>query len=236
MKQLQIACSGYSINADWYDGKLPDQILLTLSGWPSTREQQRPLVEKLVQETGVCALVPEYSGSGDSTFDPDDTRPAQHFLEVICVFDWLRSTYPEAHISVLGSSYGGYLATQLTKYRTFNNLILRVPAIYQPSDFYTRAADMDRDWTVQVFRKDTAALARHPLLARASGFTGKTLVVIHDADERVPKETTDAYTKAFSADSYVAKGFGHSFNPSLPAADIQAYHTAIANWLQTHLA
>src|SRR5206468_9462352 len=125
------------------EAKTTEQILLVLPGWTSTKAKQNDLVSHIVESTGISALVLEYSGHGDSPFDVMETRPAQHFLEVICAFDWLKSKYPTAHISVMGGSYGGYLATQLTKYRQFDNLVLRVPAIYQPVDFYTLNKDID---------------------------------------------------------------------------------------------
>lgn len=233
-KLIEIICSGYSVAADWYDGKNSDEILLVLIGWTSKKSNQQDLVSAIVNATGKSALVFDYSGHGDSPFKLEETRPAQHFLEVIYAFDWLKDNYPDASISVMGTSYGGFLATQLTKYREFEKLVLRVPAIYKPSDFYTKWSDdgIDVEWTRNVFRKDVDALSKHPLLARASNFTGKTLVVVHDQDELVPKETTDAYIKTFSADTYIAEGFKHSFDPSLPAEKITAYQNAITQWLK----
>jgi len=235
MTEVKIECTGYSVVADWYEGINKDQILLVLIGWTSNRTKYKELISKLIESTGMNALVLEYSGHGDSPFDVMETRPAQHFLEVIYAYDWLHSKYPEAHISVMGTSYGAYLATQLTKYREFDNLVLRVPAIYQPSDFYTPNKDIDRQWTDHVYREDAELLAKHPLLARASNFKGNTLVVVHENDEQVPKETTDAFIKTFNADVYLAKGFPHSFNPALPAEDIRKYQNAISDWLNKNI-
>jgi hypothetical protein len=231
MREVKIACTGYSVSADWYQGTKKEQILLVLIGWTANRSSYQDLVSHIVDATGMSALVLEYSGHGDSPFDVMETRPAQHFLEVIYAYDWLRSKYPHAHISVMGTSYGGYLATQLTKYRTFDNLVLRVPAIYQPSDFYTLNKDIDRQWTDHVYREDADLLAKHPLLARASNFKGKTLVVVHEFDEQVPKETTDAFIKTFDAEVYLAKGFSHSVNPASPTQDIPTYQKTISKWL-----
>src|SRR6185437_9664373 len=161
------------------------------------------------------------------------TRPAQHFLEVICVFDWLKEKYPRAKITVMGTSYGGFLAVQLTKYRMFENLILRAPAIYRPQDFYTLNGVLDSSEgraATRVFRQDANELSKHPLLSRASNFTGRTLVIVHENDEQIPKQTTDAYITAFHADGYVAKGFHHSIVDE-PKDEIIAYQNAISDWL-----
>ncbi len=235
MKTFKIQCTGYSVDADWYEGERTDEILLSLIGWTSNRKRYADILSAIVKNTGMSAMVLEYSGHGDSPFDVMQTRPAQHFLEVICAFDWLKEHYPNAKVTVMGTSYGGYMATQLTKYRAFDKLVLRVPAIYKPSDFYTLNGVINSEEgraAKDAFRRDAEALASHPLLTRASSFGGKTLVVVHENDELVPKETTDAYIKAFNADVHVAKGFPHSTG-EIPREQIIEYQNAISQWLKT---
>lgn len=232
---MKIPCLGYDLAADWYEGD-SDEILLVLVGYTSSKKSYEDLVGYITENTNLSALVVDYSGHGESPFDLADVSPAQNFLESITAFDWLRDKYPDKKISVMGTSYGGFLAVQLTKYREFDKLVLRVPAIYEPQDFYDK-------WSIRLnnkegyrvrsekFRTNKDALKKHPLLARAANFKGKTLVVVHEKDELVPPETTDAYIEAFNADSYLAKGFPHSFNKSAPEEDKLAYKKAIANWL-----
>jgi hypothetical protein len=84
-----------------------------------------------------------------------------------------------------------------------------------------------------VYRKNKELLAKHPLLARASNFEGETLVVVHENDELVPSETTDAYINAFNADHIVAKGFPHSFNDAaIDYVELIGYQNKIVDWLQ----
>ncbi len=232
MKSLQITCFGYEVSADWYEGKTNDKIILCLYGYQSKKANQVELVNSIIDGTGMSALVFDYSGHGESPFELAITRPAQQFLEVIYAFDWLQEQYPNAEITVMGTSYGGFLATQLTKYRAFANLILRAPAIYKPSDFYTIWQNIDIDWTRNVFRKDAKALSVHPLLARASKFPGRTLVMIHEHDEYVPTETTDAFIKTFSADTYTAVGFWHALSDARnPEDKFTDYRRAISSWV-----
>lgn len=230
MKTIAIECTGYSIPADLYPGN-DNKVLLVMHGWDSTRKSQEVLTNFLVNETGTTALVIEYSGHGDSPLDRWEIKPAQHFLEVITAFDWLRQQYPNAEISVLGTSYGAYMAVQLTKYREFKNLILRVPAIYRPQDFYSPNREVNGQYEKH-YREDEAFLDSHPLLARASNFKGRTLVVWHDQDEYIPKELVDKYIEVFHADSYCAKGWKHSFKVDAPEAEQVAYRNAIRDWLQ----
>jgi len=108
---------------------------------------------------------------------------------------------------------------------------LRVPAIYAPRDFYSRNKDINRQFEKR-YREDKEFLDNHPLLARASDFGGRTLVVWHELDEFIPKETIDKYIEVFHADSYCAKGWKHSFKVDAPEAEQVAYRNAIRDWLQ----
>lgn len=233
IKELQIPCVGYSINADWYEGETTDEILLVLIAWNSTRAKYQDITEHMVKSTGMSALVVEYAGFGESPFDVMNIRPVQHFLDAITAFDWLKEQHPNSRISVMGTSYGGYMATQLTKYRDFDNLVLRVPAIYIPKDFYALNKDINRR-DERTYRQDKEMLNTHPLFNRASKFKGRTLVVVHEFDESIPKETTDKYIEMFKADTYLAKGFKHSFNVNAPADDKLAYKNAISDWLNVN--
>lgn len=229
MRNISIKCVGYSVDADLHEAG-NDKVLLVLHGWSSNKKSQEELTSYLVNKTGASALVLEYSGHGDSPFDAMEITPAQHFLEVITAFDWLKQSYPNAEVSVMGTSYGGYMAVQLTHYRDFKNLVLRVPAIYEPRDFYSLNKDIDRQHERR-YREDKEFLDTHPLLARTSNFNGRTLVVWHELDEFVPKETTDKYIEVFSADSYSAKGWKHSFKTDAPEDEQIAYKNAISDWL-----
>ncbi|MEK9196180.1 MAG: alpha/beta fold hydrolase, partial [Patescibacteria group bacterium] len=159
-KTIDIQCVGYSVKTDIYEGSEDGVILLSLIGRTSRRTKQRyyDFFPRLAQELGITTVIFDYTGHGDSPFDIEELSPAQHFLEVITVFDWIKEKYPNRKVFVIGSSYGGFLATQLTKYRKFESLILRAPSIYEPSEFYTLKKNEDREAT-QVFRRDVEDLA-----------------------------------------------------------------------------
>jgi len=230
-EELKIPIVGYSVAADWYEGKTTDKVLLVLIGYDSNRGKQQDLISSIVEGSGHSVLVFDFSGMGDSTFELDDTRPAQHFLETIHAFDWLREKYPKADISVIGSSYGGYMAAVLTEYRKFSKLILRAPAIYVAEAFYDLQPNVHTEEGRQI-RSATDDLKKHPLLTQASNFKGKTMVVAHGRDDLIPVELTDAYAKAFGADTYTQPEFTHSLgDPSNPEDKFEEYQQAIANWL-----
>ena len=225
---------GYAVKTDIYEGSPDGPIMLNLIGRTSRRDKQRhyDFLPRLADELGITTVIFDYSGHGDSPFNIEDISPAQQFLEVIEVFDWMKQHYPHRQTFVIGSSFGGFMATQLTKYRAFDALVLRAPAIYRPSDFYTKMRDEDRSAT-DSFRRNKDALAKHPLLARASQFRGKTLLIVHDRDEQVPSETTEAYANAFKPD-ILHPNVTHSLDDSTPE-EIDAYNQSIHDWLKQHI-
>lgn len=233
----KISCLDYEISSDFHIGKRKDTILLILPGYTSTKQDQRAFAISMVSMTGYSALVIDYSGHGESPFELKNTSPAQHLLEVVSSYDWLVNKFPNCSIKVIGTSYGGFLGSHLSLYRNINQLVLRAPAIYQPQELYTTWAyrlSNDEAYTTKIkeYRQNSIELANHPLLARENHTTKEALVVVHENDEIVPTQTTDAYIKAFNADSYLAKNFSHSTTYS-PVSDQQlsSYREYIANWL-----
>lgn len=230
-----IQCVGYAVRADIYKGSDDGAILFSLIGRTSKRTKQRyyDFLPSLSKELGITTIIFDYTGHGDSPFDIEELSPAQHFLEVITVFDWIKESYPNRKVFVIGSSYGGFLATQLTKYRKFDGLILRAPAIYKPSDFYTLKKNEDREGTL-AFRRDAEALSKHPLLARASKFEGKVMLVVHEKDEQIPKETTDAYANAFKPKVILVKGVTHSLD-NVTQQQVDDYNKKVFDWLSENI-
>mgnify|MGYP000361326315 CR=1 FL=1 len=241
IQQTTIDCLGYSLAADWYEGNEED-IIVVFPAYTSSKARIKDIVQTLCEDTGCAALVFDYTGHGESPFELRDTRPAQHFLEAITVFDLIKSKYPNARITVFGTSYGSFLATQLTKYREFDRLILRVPGIYRPSAFYdTWAYRLDNTESynedILAYRSDEEEVSKHPLFARASSFKGKTLVVVHDDDEVIPKATSNVFIKAFNAESFVEPGFIHNIGDAInedrvSQEQLSAYKQKYVNWLK----
>lgn len=231
MKSPEIDCVGYSIAADWYEGD-NDEVLLVLPGYNSSKDKYTDLVGALVEKTGTNVLVIDYTGHGKSPFKIDELRPAQNFLEVITAYDWLKDNHSNLSINVMGTSYGGYLAANLTNYREVNKLVLRVPAIYPPEYFYTKQKYI-RDIHYKEYRQTFGSkiqIDEHPVFRAASDFSGKVLVVIHELDEHCPEDSTLAFAKAFDADTQVAKGLKHGMD-NYNREQIKQYQQNIAGWL-----
>jgi predicted alpha/beta-fold hydrolase len=233
MKSFKIPCVGYEIAADWYDGAADnDNVLLILVGYASSKKNHEELVTAIVKKSGYSALVIDYTGHGESPYELQDLSPAQNFLEVITAYDWLADNHPEKAISVMDTSYGGFMAIQLTKYRSPKKLILRVPAIYSPEAFYTKWKDMDLQEIRHGYRTDPKNFIDHPLLKRAALYQGEPYVLTHELDEACPKPATDAIAKAFNAETWEAKGFKHGLGESTyTPVQLEEYQNKLVEWL-----
>lgn len=228
--ELKIPMNGYSLDADWYDGST-DEVLLVLIGYSSNKAKYIEIISYICSKTGSSALVLDYSGHGESPFELDEIMPAQNFIEVVAAYDWIKENYTSKKINVMGASYGGFLASQLVKYRDINKLILRVPAMYKEEDFYTKWKDYNVE-SGRKYRAEEPDLQNHPYLQHAKNYKNKTLVVVHELDDICPENTTTAFINAFGAKSWVAKGFRHGFSESdITEEQKQEYYRKITEWL-----
>lgn len=236
--EIDINCITHTIKADVYQGS-KEEVILVIHGYSSSKENQSHHAKALNQQTGAHIISIELSGHGNSSFSLSETRPAQHMLEVISAYDYIKSKYPNSNISASVFSYGGYLIVELVKYRKLDALVLRAPAIYPPEEFYQpwgiRLSDEDAyAKKMNAYRTDVQALTSNPVFAKSLNFN-RALVVVHENDDMVPKPTTDCYITKLSADTFIATGFRHSLGDSLASGieeeELKNYHKRIANWL-----
>jgi pimeloyl-ACP methyl ester carboxylesterase len=231
-KQISIPITQYAIEADWHQGKTERDIIIVFVGFGSNKKRNNDFIAKVAVNTGFSALVVDFSGHGESPFDVNDTVPAQHVLEATKAYDWVAAHYPGSRIHVIGTSYGGFIAAYLSKFRMIQKLILRTPAIYEPKDFYTEHRHINKIFVRTTYRKDTEQLAKHPLFLQTPLTTTSTLLIVHGEDKSVPTETTDTYATFFESETYVAEGFAHPFSdPANPSEGIAKYYEAITGWL-----
>ncbi len=229
-EEMKIQNTGYELCADWY-GTDKNQVLLVLPGFTSTKKKYEDMVRSLVKETGYSALVLDYAGHGESPFVLDDLSRADNFSDVVAAFDWLRSNYKDKKITVLGTSYGGFHAAYLTKFRSFQHIIFRVPASYPEETLYTKIGDI-KDAHSREYRNNPQSYVDHWLFTHADSVNGRALVVTHEFDTVCPPVATKPFADAFGADTWEAPGFKHGFNESdVTEEQLKDYYQKIAEWI-----
>ncbi len=208
--------------------------VLWLYGSNSNRQKHYPVLGKIASEVNLPTFCFDYSGHGDAPFEFDKTTPAQHFLEVITVYDELCAEFGCGGGAVVSTSYGSYLQLQLLKYRQVIAGILRAPAMFRPSSFYTRWENLLNEDEDQ-YRHDPDELAKHPLLARAGANKAPMLVVEHAADDVIPSmiPTTIAHMLG-NAELKSVPDLPHSLSQATEEQCI-AYEDMLISWLKKHL-
>jgi len=124
-----------------------------------------------------------YRGYGGST-----GRPSERALvaDAIALYDQLSARYAE--VSVIGRSLGSGVAAQLASEREVRRL-----ALVTPFDSLVNVARAHFPW----FPVGLLMLDRYDSASRASAITAETQVVIAEADEIVPRASSDSLVDAF---------------------------------------
>uniref|UniRef100_UPI003555F957 alpha/beta hydrolase family protein n=1 Tax=Pseudomonas sp. F16(2018) TaxID=2093746 RepID=UPI003555F957 len=85
-------------------------------------------------------------------------------------------------IAIIGSSYGGYLATLLTRERPVRWLALRVPAMYWDDEWGSPKQALDRQ-RLNAYRQRPLGPADNRALAACAEFGGDVLLVESEQDD-----------------------------------------------------
>lgn len=102
------------------------------------------------------------------------------------------------NLSAVGSSFGGYLVTLLTRKRNISRLVLRVPAEYPNEDFEKSKMQTSggEDPAVFAWRNQHKKSNETFSLEAISIFKRKVLVIESEKDDVVPHQVIENYINA----------------------------------------
>src|SRR5205085_12682648 len=102
----------------------------------------------------------------------DPVTRAQNLADVIAAYDLLaaRPEVDAARVGLVGSSYGGYLATLLTAERKVRWLALHAPALYMDGDFDRPKRELNLDPKLAEYRRRRLEPDANRALTAAAGF------------------------------------------------------------------
>jgi len=126
-----------------------------------------------------------YRGYGGSTGSPSE--PAL-FTDALAVYDYVRARHPD--VAVVGRSLGSGVAVHLARERPVGRLVLVTPY----DSIENVAAGHYRFLPVRLLLKD-----RFDSASRIADVRAKTLVVIAEHDEIIPRPRSDALVAKFPA-------------------------------------
>jgi pimeloyl-ACP methyl ester carboxylesterase len=152
-------------------------------------ERVKPLVEM-----GYIALLFDMRGHGETGGDLNKYSCRDHLNDCLAAYDFIKhiENVDIHNVSVLGSSYGGYLATLLTSKRPVHHLVLKAPAQY-PDDSFETPTVLVREKGIEAYRFQHHTKSDNMALRAISEYDGDLLFIECEKDEQVPKQVMDDY-------------------------------------------
>jgi hypothetical protein len=206
--------------------------ILFIHGWGGSQEQDLKKAEEIAQLGCLCFTF-DLRGHAATERHRNEVTREDGIADVVAAYDFLASQeiVDRSAIAVVGTSYGGYLATLLTELRPVNWLALRVPALYPDSNWSTPKALLNRQ-KILGYRRTFRGSGRNRSLRACSKFTGDVLIVESERDELVPHQAVASFMAAFrhthSLSYRVIKGADHALRDETCR---KAYHDLLIAWI-----
>ncbi len=231
-ESIEIAVNGQSISGTILTpgAKIPG--ILFVHGWGGS--QQRDLARaKNITGLGCVCLTFDLRGHERTHEMRAKVSREQSLEDLLAAYDRLVS-HPAVDsdaIAVIGSSYGGYLATILSSMRPVKWLALRVPALYWDADWEMPKQELDRDKLAH-YRRSAVTAADNRALAACKEFHGDVLLIESEQDDYVPHATLMSYRSAFelahSLTYRLVDGADHALSSDLSQS---LYSSMLTNWI-----
>lgn len=206
--------------------------VLFVHGWGGSQEEDMKRAEDIAQLGCVCFTF-DLRGHAKTAPQRQAVTRDDGLADVIAAYDLLLSQpmVDKSAIAVVGTSYGGYLASLLTAHRPVHWLALRVPALYPDSDWKTPKALLDRK-KISAYRNRFRSARTNRALQACARFQGDVLIVESEHDDLVPHPTIasfiSAFTSAHSLSYRVIQGGDHALRE---AGVRKTYHDLLIGWL-----
>ncbi|MBD8187549.1 alpha/beta fold hydrolase [Pseudomonas viridiflava] len=206
--------------------------ILFVHGWGGS--QQRDLTRaKNITGLGCVCLTFDLRGHERTEGLRAMVSREQSLEDLLAAYDRLvshPSVDPEA-IAVIGTSYGGYLATILSAMRPVKWMALRVPALYWDADWDMPKQELDRDRLAH-YRRSAVTAADNRALAACKEFRGDVLLIESERDDYVPHATLMSYRSAFelahSLTYRLVDGADHALSSDISQS---VYSSMLTNWI-----
>ena len=209
-KPIAVQGDGYIIKGRIYgkaDGDQPRPAILFLSGWnPGSQTWTTSDIHAYycARKLNITCMTIALRGMGSVGSIKALTR-ADFLKDVIAGYDYLVESkgVDKDRISIVGESFGAYMACILSTKRAIKSIALRVPTDFPDEGFEDipqekSAGLLSREWKKQEHRF-TESRALHGL----HNFQGKILLVASELDEFVPYQTTKNYLEAVNESAMV---------------------------------
>lgn len=207
--------------------------VLFVHGWGGSQEHYLERARRAAEMGCVC-LTFDLTGHGRTVNEQQSVTRETNLNDLLAAYDAL-AAHPlidRDSIAVIGSSYGGYLATLLTELRPVRWLGLRVPALYLDDGWTTPKRALHTEHDLVAYRMRIVSSTENRALRAASNFSGDVLLVESEHDQIVPHTVIASYLQALlqahSLTYRVIDGADHGLSDN---ASQRAYTELLINWL-----
>src|SRR5829696_5869102 len=171
--------------------------VLFVHGWGGSQEQYIARAREIATLGCLCITI-DLRGHGKTEEQQDTVTREENLRDVIAGYDALVSEpgVDRSAIAIVGSSYGGYLASILTSLRPVRWLALRVPALYKDEDWALPKQEL-RKYGLETFREGPVLPQENRALAACAAFEGDVLIVESEHDDIIPHPVIANYMAAF---------------------------------------
>ena len=166
-----------------------------IHGWASSEKGYIQRAKAAIENQAI-ALTLNLRGHGLSDGKLEEFSRADHLADIIATYKFLiKQPYVDKHkIGLVGSSYGGYLATIATSKLSINYLALRAPALYQDKNFHIPTAELNKT-DERVYRQQNLKANDNLALKALSHYKGHLLLIESEKDQVCPHATLQNYLK-----------------------------------------
>ncbi|MGQ0749956.1 MAG: alpha/beta hydrolase family protein [Betaproteobacteria bacterium] len=168
--------------------------VLFVHGWGGSQEQDLVRAREAAGLGCVCMTF-DLRGHVATERDRETVTREDNLRDLLAAYDALvhqPGVDPDA-IAVVGSSYGGYLATLLTTQRPVSWLALRAPALYKDADWDKPKRHCHVDPDLPAYRRRSVPWDQNRALAACASFAGDVLIVESQYDAIIPRAVVRNY-------------------------------------------
>lgn len=201
MKDIQFQSDGLTLKGNlFYPEKLKEKnpAILFIHGWTSDKSRSFQYAKDLIK-LGYVVMLFDMRGHGVSEGDINTYTPKQFLKDCVEAYDYLVSL-PEVdsqNISAVGSSFGGYLVSILSKQKILHNVVLRVPADYKKESFESlQVQNGGKNPGVSEWRTKPRKFDETLALEAIHDFMGNILIIECEKDTLVPHQVIQNYVDA----------------------------------------
>lgn len=173
--------------------------ILFVHGWTSKKERSYQYANALAK-LGYISFLFDMRGHGESEGNIHTATTKDFLDDVIAAYDYFIKIegVDKENISIVGSSFGGYLGVLLTTRKNVKRLALRVPADY-PNDAFNKPKMQNvggHDPVVMAWRRQSRKPPETFALDAIAHFNEEILIIESGKDDVVPHATIQNYANA----------------------------------------